>query len=520
MNIIDKAIAYVAPNVALKRQRSRILSNVLNESGYGKHGASGKKSSMAGWVTESGSALEDIEKNIPKLRERSRDLYMGAPLASGALKRLRTNVIGPGLKLNAQVDADVLGMTTEQADAWETKTEREFELWAESIHCDLQRMNNFYQLQQLAFLSYLMSGDVFCLLPIKPRPNMPYDLRIQLIEADRVNSADDQFTIIGSPRVFNGVEIDKDGEVIAYHISNRHPSSGFDQLERIRVEKFGAETGRQNILHLVELERPEQRRGVPMLAPVIESMKQLARYSDAELMAAVVNALYSVFITSESGTETDELGSIPSEDEIDSDNETTYELGPGTVHFLGENEKIQEATPGRPNANFDAFVTSMCRQIGAALEIPYEVLLGHFTSSYSASRGALLEAWKMFRMRREWMASSFCQPIYEEFLSEAIAKGRIDAPGFFADPAIRKAYSRAEWNGPSQGQLDPLKEVRAAALRVDNGFTTRSQETVAMGGGNWFQNHELRKIEEQARRESGMASAVVPEITEEPDEEA
>lgn len=101
----------------------------------------------------------------------------------------------------------------------------------------------------------------------------------------------------------------------------------------------------------------------------------------------------------------------------------------------------------------DGFVTSICRQIGAALEIPYELLLKNFTSSYSASRGALLEAWKMFKMRRDWLSNGFCQPIYEEFLAEGIAKGRIYAPGFFADPMARKAYCGAEWNGPSQGQI-------------------------------------------------------------------
>lgn len=65
----------------------------------------------------------------------------------------------------------------------------------------------------------------------------------------------------------------------------------------------------------------------------------------------------------------------------------------------------------------------------------------------------MLEAWKMFKMRRTWLSNDFCQPIYEEWLSEAVAKGRVIAPEFFEDPIIRKAYSGAEWNGPTQGFL-------------------------------------------------------------------
>ncbi|MCM3567860.1 phage portal protein [Neobacillus mesonae] len=506
MNIVDKAFEAIAPQIALKRASARQRLRILNQ-GYGNHGASTKKKSLLGWLTHSGSVLEDIEYNIPKLRERSRDLYMGAPLATGALKTVRTNVIGAGLKLNAQIDYEYLGMTLEEADDWETKVEREFSLWADSINCDAQRMNNFYELQQLAFLSWLMSGDCFALLPIIPRAEMPYDIRVHLIEADRVCNPDYNIDSIFDSKIVNGVEINFRGEVVAYHIAQHHPSSiSLAKKEWKRIPKFGAKTGRPNVIHLMESERPEQRRGVPILAPVVESLKQLARYSDAELMAAVVSGMYTVFIKSET-PDVDPLGPSFSDDElIDEEDDYSYELGNGTIVNLGENESIQESNPGRPNVAFEGFVTAICRQVGAALEIPYELLLKHFNASYSASRAALLEAWKMFRMRRSWMANDFCQPIYEEFLAEAVAKGRINAPGFFTDPLARKSYCMAEWNGPSQGQIDPLKEVNAAEKRVLNGFSTRARETVELTGGDFYKNHRQRVVEEKLRMEGGLAS--------------
>jgi len=519
---MDKAVSFVSPEKGLKRMHARQKMNLMSHgSGYGSHGASQKKKSMIGWLTRQGSVIEDVEYNIPKLRERSRDLYMGAPLATGALKTIRTNVIGSGLKLNAQIDYEYLGMSLEEADRWQTKVEREFNLWAESLHCDAQNMNNFYELQQLAFLSSLMSGDSFALLPYFKRPNMPYDLRVQIIEADRVCNPSNVQNIDKEHKIVNGVEINKRGEVVAYHIAQHHPNSiSYATNDWKRVRKFGATTGRQNVIHLMESERPEQRRGVPILAPVIESLKQLSRYSEAELMAAVVSGMYTVFITTEDKSEAD-LGEFYAEDEqVDAGDDYSYELGNGAIVQLGENEKPEMANPGRPNQAFDGFVTSICRQIGSAIEVPYELLLKHFTSSYSASRAALLEAWKMFKMRRSWMANDFCQPIYEEWLSEAVAKGRIDAPGFFDDPIVKKAYSRSEWNGPSQGQLDPLKEVNAAAKRVEEGFSTRTRETTEMGNGDFFRNHSMRVVEERMRREDGLASSenvYVDEINNEDD---
>ena len=493
-------VGAVSPERALKRSVARQKLSILN-SGYSHYGASRSKKSLRGWNSRGGSEKEDIDDNLATLRERSRDMYMGIPLATGAIKTIRTNVVGAGLKLNCQIDYEYLGMTQEEADAWETLTEREFSLWADSVHCDAQRMNNFYELQQIAFLSTLMSGEVFSILPIIPRVNIPYDLRVKLLEADRVCTPD---TAINNTKLINGVELGNYGEVVAYYFAQFHPLSSrlTPKREWVRMEKFGKKTGRPNVIHLMESERPEQRRGVPILAPVIEALKQLGRYTEAELMAAVVSGLFTVFIKTENPTQGINLGeSIPTDDQMDSEDELSYELGNGSIVALGENESIQESNPGRPNTAFDGFVMSICRQIGSAIEVPYELLVKHFTASYSASRAALLEAWKMFRMRRSWLASGFCQPIYEEWLAEAVAKGRISAPGFFTEPMVRKAYCGAEWNGPSQGQLDPLKEVKAAESRVNNGFSTRAKETVELNGGDYYKNIRQLKVEEELHKE-------------------
>ena len=188
----------------------------------------------------------------------------------------------------------------------------------------------------------------------------------------------------------------------------------------------------------------------------------------------------------------------------------------GLVMDLEEGTSPQVVSPARPNQAFDGFVTALVRQIGSALGIPAEVLLMNFTSSYSASRGALLEAWKLFHCWRRWFAEEFCQPIYFEWLCEAVLKGRIRAPGFFDDPMTAYAWSWAEWTGPTQGQLDPVAEVKAAALRVENGFSTRQRETAELTGGDWDMNHRQRVKEEALRREAGLTGGTVG--TEGPDE--
>ena len=107
---IDKAIAVVAPQTALKRTAARQKLQILN-SGYSNYGASVVKKSLAGWLHAGGSSREDIEDNVSILRQRTRDLYMGVPIANGAVKTMRTNIVGRGLRLKPNIDTELLGIS-------------------------------------------------------------------------------------------------------------------------------------------------------------------------------------------------------------------------------------------------------------------------------------------------------------------------------------------------------------------------------------------------------------------------
>ena len=503
------------------------LRPVLNK-GYDHAGASNTKKALKGFNVESGSPAEDINANNYTLRQRSRMLYMSGGVAAAALKRMRTNIVGGGLRLKCGIDRDALGMTQEQADAWQRHTQAEFALWAANKRaCDATGVNNFYGMQQLVALAWPMSGDVFALIKrAKATSMMPYTLRLHLIEADRVRTPEviGNGSVINNPlmanittgkaengnMIYDGVEVDKSGAIVAYHIANTYPRQWDAGItEFARVEAYGKESGLPNILHIMDTERPEQYRGVPYLAQAIEPLLQMRRYTDAEIMAAVVQSFFTAFITSESGASDmpyNEVGGDGVQEVSHDPNE--YEMGAGTINMLAPGEDIKMAAPSHPNNGFEAFMRAMCEQVGAALEIPADLLLMSFNSSYSASRAALLEAWKGFRMRREWLTDDFCKPVYEIWLTEAVARGRITAPGFLTDPAIRQAYLKSEWIGPSQGQLDPTKEEAAAISAIDNGLSTREAEAIKLNGSEYASNVEKLSAEnKKLRAATGGAKA-------------
>ena len=511
-NLLDRAIAALAPEYAVRRQRARMQLALVG--GYA--GARRNKPGLAGWSSAATDAESDINPDLPELRARTRDLARNSPLAGGAIGTTVTNVVGTGLSLCPEPSRAALGLSEEQAQAWQTQVQAEWSMWAETAACDCTRVQTFYGLQALAFRAALESGDVFCLLPNVPRTDgMPYRLALQLIEADRVcnpnYSAD-------SDTVSAGVELGAFGQAVAYHVARRHPGNLRTRADQQwqRVPVTGAATGRRGVIHLFDRRRPGQVRGVPMLAPVIEPLKQLARYTEAELQAAVISGMFAIFIK----MDPDAFHGL-----LDDDGRKAYlgaatqwdgTLSGATLDGAGKavnllpGEEVSSANPGRPNEQFDPFVQAIIRQVGVALEIPFEVLVKHFTASYSAARAALLDAWKFFRGRRDWLAMQFCQPVYETWLAEAVASGRIAAPGFFADPAIRHAWCQAKWIGDGPGSIDPAKEVAAARERVEMGISTLAAESILHDGGDWRSKHEQRVIEERARRDAGLSAAAAP----------
>ena len=511
MNFLDRAVAAVSPVQGLKRATARRALEVTN-SGYGNYGANLTKKSLIGWLFRGGSAKEDIEDNIDTLRQRSRDAYMGIPTASAALKTLCTNVVAGGLIPSPQIDAEVLGLTREQAEELQGKIMREFALWADTTECDADGLGNFYKLQQLAYMGFLMNGDSFALLPFKERPGSQYATKVQIIEADRICSPDGYDRLVPDyvrghhvHSIVQGVETDEAGMVVAYWICNRHPHSSLavqnGMLEWTRVEAYGA-AGRHNVLHVMTRERAGQLRGVPILAPVLETLKQLGRYTQAEIDAAVISAYFTVLVKPASVQTGLPVGQyIPKEAQVDSADPGSIEMGQGTILSLNPGDDVAFADPTHPNTAYNAFFDAMIKEIGAGMEIPPEVLEKQFTQNFSAARGALNEFWRVCDVKRDDFVDSFCQPIYEQFLAEAVARGRIQAPGFFSDPAIRKAYCACVWPGPARTSLNPVQEVSAALQRVEAGFSTAQRETAEMTGGDYMRNMEQRMMEAEKMRQ-------------------
>lgn len=510
--IVDRVVGLFSPQAQLDRVVTRTRLQAMSTWGGGSFMAGGyeggnmSRRALFTWGPRAGSGAADTLPQLVHLRAACRDLDRNTPIATAAATRSTTMVVGQGLRPKAMIDRDYLGLSDEAADAWERDAERAFRVWSESQNSDATRTQAFTGLQELAFRSVFTSGDAFAVLKRRDRGGVS-PLALALYEADQVSNphhAPDGALLDNGNRVYGGVEVDADGAPEAYWIRNHHPGGlVVEKDEWDRVPARGARSGRPNVLHLYRRLRIGQPRGVPELAPVIEKLKQLGDYTTAELFAAVIGAMITVVNKSPGAAPLapNEIQKPGSGGSVVHDD---VEMRPGTVLDLDSESEVTVPTLGRPNSGFDGFFVAIVRQIGAALELPFEVLLMHFTSSYSASRAALEMAWQQFRVRRAWLAARFCQPCYEEVIADAVAAGVLSAPGFFADPMARVAWLGTRWIGPGRMSLDPAREFQAYATAEDRGWKTAMENTAEISGGDWEANHTERMREERARREAGM----------------
>lgn len=455
------------------------------------------------YMPSAGSSDTDDLSSLTDLTLQCRDLDRNDSISRASVDTISLNSVGSGLTLKSTPNHKILGISKEKAEELGRNIDFRFnQLWGQDKNCDQQATKTFSQIQLLAMTSLLTSGDIFTI------PNIENNkLRLNLIESDRVSTPLEKQEYSPLAKIKKGVEVNTKGEIVAYYVSKYHPYSIIaepNKWTRVRAKKN--ELGLKNIIHTYRERRPGQRRGLPLLTPVIETLKKLSDLKDAELEASIITSMFAVFVTSEKEERLDgiEGGENGNPESLFPSYSQTSNAGlySGTIAYLREGESIQTANPNRPNDLFEPFYHALLKSIGAGIGIPFEVLVKHFSSSYTAYRGALLEAWKTFKIYRKLLIDDFCNPVFEHFLALEIANENIEAPNFFEDEMKRRAYLQCDWMGVQQPQVDPLKETNASILKIQHGLSTHEKEAMETNGTDFKTNAQALKSENELLNEA------------------
>jgi capsid protein len=222
-------------------------------------------------------------------------------------------------------------------------------------------------------------------------------------------------------------------------------------------------------------------------------LKDLDRYRDAELRAAVVSSIIPFFIEKDLGTEgggnlfseklKEKLGVAPATEGGKEENKrSAVGAVPGmVVDNLPPGAKIKSFQANHPNINFKQFEEAIVSAICWSNEIPPEIVVLKFTSSYSASRQANNEFEMYLKYRAFKNAKDFCQLIYNEFIIQSVLLGKLVVPGFqkmLFNPGeyqLKGAWLKCEWTAISRPSVDIQREASAYIALEDSMDMTHDQ---------------------------------------------
>jgi lambda family phage portal protein len=438
------------------------------------NGASGSRLNLD-WFVSILSADQEIKGNMRLLRARARELSRNNPVAKSYLKILVANVLGEkGVGYQPQVRNNDQALNK----PFNVKIETAWKEWCKAGNCTVDGKRSFRAVQNLVLKTMATDGEAF--IRMVPGFQNKYRFALQMIDADQVDHLFSRFPSKQENEIRLGVEVDKWGKPLAYHVNPAHPSDLGGSLLRERIPA-------EYVRHLYDPERVNQTRGVTWFHPCMTEMRMLGGYVEAELVAARVGAAKIGFLE-----HVDAAGyEAPNEDA-----KYTLDANPGTIETLPPGLKFQAWNPDHPASAFPMFVKSMLRFIAGAMGVSYNALASDLEGvNYSSMRSGLLIERDQWKMCQSMVKEDFLQPIFEAWLSMALLSGQLVLDS--RDPA---KFMEGKWESRGWQWVDPLKDVQASILSVGAGFDSRDA-IIAEGGG------DVEEVFEQLAEEKKMADS-------------
>lgn len=460
-NLIDRALAGIAPGLAKARMEARLSLFRLEQMSQREYDGAGLGRLTSGWRSRNASANAEIEIAAPVLRARSRDLVRNSPIAANGVQILVSNLVGTGIRPRAATsDAAV--------------NRRVDELWREfEANCDFHGHTDFHGQVALATRLMIEGGDSLALQRVSRRDRAGrVPLKIEIKEVDHLDDSKLESTSVTGRRIAHGIEWDRDGRRVAYWIYPDHPG---DTARDLRSHLQSVRVPADQVIHLFERQRTQDR-GVPWLAPVIRSMRDLDDWDRAELVRKKTEACMVGVVIGEQ-TENDIAPRVTL-----ADGSEAQEFGPGMIGYVNGATDVKFNQPSS-SGGVAEWNRVHLHKIAAGLRMPYALLTGDLSqANFSSSRVGLNEFHRFIEMT-QWglIIPRFCQRVWDWFVEAC-----------FIDGLIPVERVPVEWAPPRFESVNPRQDAEADLIEVRAGFASVPQMIAKRG----YDPQKL--IEEQA----------------------
>jgi lambda family phage portal protein len=422
----------------------------------------------ADWFATESSINEELRADLNNLRKRGRQLASNNDYAKKFRGMVENNLIGPaGIRLQAKVE-DAPGKEDALAN---DAIEKAWDEW--SSVCDVTGQLQLRDLCESITGSLPADGEFLVRMVRGTDARNRFNFALQIIDVDRIDTAYNGS--YGGNTVIMGVEVDTYRRPLALHLFESHPNDG-SRTGRRRIRVAATE-----LLHKFKIERAEQMRGVPWMAPGMLSLHHLGNFMLSALLAAEHGANhYGFFKQSEDASGQPPIGGIEGSG-ADAINISPSQ--PGTYDTLPVGYSYQAHDSKYPNEVFSPFAKTMLQRIATGWRVAYHSLANDLEGvSFSSIRSGTLEERDRWMADQQWFIGAFMEPVFQAWLQMALLSGAITMPNGSALPAAKAAkFAKHEWQPRRWEWVDPKSDMEAKILSVKAGLMAPQDLSAAMG---------------------------------------
>lgn len=404
------------------------------------------------------SATKEIQGDLANLRGRSRELARNTPTVRRYLRMCAENIVGPrGMRLQAQVKGADGRLATDTNNALEQSWRDFCRPGNASAHGRL----SLHQLARLGVVLKKMDGEALFRII---RGVGPYGFVLQELDADQLDHTYNRPPAAGVNEIRQGVELDPFLRPVQYWVWNTHPDDYAMLRERVPIPA-------DQIIHLFDLERAGQVRGVPATHAIMLAVKLLDGYTEAEVVAARSAAAKMGFFSR------DKDAPGPGFDEDEDGDPLEMDAEPGLMQELPQGMQFHQWDPQHPVAAFGPFLKANQRLQATGLGVAYATLFNDLEAvNYSSGRLGLQSERDGWMLEQEDLATAFYERVYGEFLRMGQLAGAIPLPR-----RDWRSYADVHWQARRWPSVDPVKDATATAMELAMGLTTFHEQASERG---------------------------------------
>lgn len=437
---------------------------------------------LARWKLFGTDATEFIRGSYGLLSSRNATLYNISAIAKACIDKPILFSIGDGLTFRSFPNAKFLKMSDQTAKEWG-------ERFSQLIHFE-NLVTGHYDKQPIIRREADITGDsLVYLLREEGVDDISFDVIVEPGSGVDWTKNDDDYTL--------GVKRDKAG---------RH--TGIWSATEGKAFSLVGEGGDTNIIKYAPNIRAQQVRGYGAFYSEISRAKGFDRVWDATIERVVLEATQLGYFNA---SETDvakqaqmmadiasnAAGRSVSEEMSMTPMQTRTEQATGGMYKLKDSEGMQFTDLKAPSDNFGMFNEWTVKHFGMARQIPPEVILSEYGTSFTAHKGALNDFEKRYMFDRHHYTRNVETPLNLARLKHYAATGQIEViPSFWTNRMVQQAYLQGSFLGPVPGHINPLQEVNAYIKAEEKGYKLPSD--IAARYGHDFVNG-LGTWEEQSQ---------------------